>query len=79
MSVTYQEYIQYPIDHTYNECFLFFSLQAKKPTGSDRVHNSESLDYGSYDTGDDHNLVFYDKPVPGAGKLTRNDPLKSLN
>ena len=42
------------------------SFQAKKHlSGSDRVQQSESLDYGSYDTGDDHNLVFYDKPAPG--------------
>ncbi len=45
---------------------LNFHIQAKKHlSGSDRVQQSESLDYGSYDTGDDHNLVFYDKPAPG--------------
>ncbi len=45
---------------------LNFHFQAKKHlSGSDRVQQSESLDYGSYDTGDDHNLVFYDKPAPG--------------
>ena len=45
------------------------TLQAKKNGGSDRVHNFNSLDYGNYDTGDDQNLVFYDKPVKG--KLIR--------
>ncbi len=46
--------------------YLNFHIQAKKHlSGSDRVQQSESLEYGSYDTGDDHNLVFYDKPAPG--------------
>lgn len=39
----------------------------KSNSPSDRVH--QSLDYSSYDTADDHNLVFYDKPVPGKSNM----------
>jgi hypothetical protein len=51
-------------------------FKVKRPGGSDRVQHSDFLDYGNYDTGDDHNLVFYDKPAAGAaagagGKLPR--------